>query len=298
LRQTDLKSYLASRRRLVEAALKKDLHSIKGAAALQRAMAYSVFAGGKRLRPVLAIAAAEVLGRKPFVVMPTACGLELIHTYSLIHDDLPCMDDDDMRRGRATSHKVYGEAMATLTGDALLTLAFQLIADNAKIRGVSPARTLSTLKAIALAAGAAGMVGGQAVDTLSQDRKVSRRTLDFIHTRKTGALIAASVSAGATIAGGRPGEVRILGRYGEKIGLAFQIIDDVLDVQGDEKKMGKRVGSDIKKKKITYPGIVGVDASLERAKELVKGAKRDLVRFGRKAEVLSQLADFIIERTF
>lgn len=218
---------------------------------IHEAMRYSVFAGGKRLRPILTIAAAEAVGGSMEQVMPVACALELIHTYSLVHDDLPAMDNDDFRRGRPTNHKVYGEAMAILVGDALLTQAFEVIAGTAV--KVSPDKVNQVTLEIARAAGSLGLIGGQVVDTLSEDQVIDGQVLEYIHRHKTGALFRVAVRAGAILSGASAEELAALTTYAEQMGLAFQIKDDLLDIEGDEAKIGKPVGSDVKNKKPPIP---------------------------------------------
>jgi geranylgeranyl diphosphate synthase type II len=258
-------------------------------------MRYSVFAGGKRLRPILVIAGAEAVGGQMADVMPTACCFELIHTYSLIHDDLPAMDDDDYRRGRLTSHKVFGEAMAILAGDALLTLAFKLVADN--VARVRDARVICDVMAeIATAAGTAGMVGGQVVDIESEGRAVSAETLDYIHVHKTAALIRAALRAGAMLASAHPDHLEAIGRAGASLGLAFQIVDDILDVEGSLAELGKTAGSDLRKGKATYPALHGLEASRRRARALIEETKAALKPLGPRAEPIAGLADFVFER--
>ena len=268
-------------------------------AVVHKAMRYSVFAGGKRLRPFLCLSAAEICGGQPERVMPAACALEVLHTYSLVHDDLPAMDDDDLRRGRPTNHKVFGEGMAILAGDGLLTYAFQLLAENALVPGVKAERVVDAVRGVARAAGSLGMVGGQAMDLMSEESPARgperARILNFIHRRKTGALIKASLDAGAVLAGGTPARRRALARYGEEIGLAFQIADDVLDIVGDKKLLGKR-GSDRDNGKLTFPAVYGLGESRRRAARAVARAKDALSLFGKKAAALSALADYIIER--
>jgi geranylgeranyl diphosphate synthase type II len=258
-------------------------------------MRYSVFAGGKRLRPVLVIAGAEAVGGRMDDVMPTACAMELIHTYSLVHDDLPAMDNDDFRRGRPTSHKVFGEAMAILAGDALLTQAFRLIALNFA-GGGDGGRLRDVLAEVAEAAGAAGMVGGQVVDLESEGRQVGADTVDYIHARKTGALIRASLCAGAIICGATTAERQALGRAGAHLGLAFQIVDDVLDVVGSTKDLGKTAGKDQAQRKATYPAVHGVDASLARARALIADAEEALAALGPRGEPIRALGHFIVDR--
>jgi geranylgeranyl diphosphate synthase, type II len=291
----DLKSYLATSRQSIEESLNRLLPSAEARPAqLHEAIRYSVLAPGKRLRPTLVLAGAEAVGGKAEDVMPTACALECIHAFSLIHDDLPCMDNDDFRRGRLTNHKVYGEALALLAGDALLALAFQLIADNVT---TAPAdRVLPTLRLVAEASGTWGMVGGQVVDMDSQGQEVSAETLRYIHEHKTGALLTASVLAGATLAGASPQQADPLRRYGGHIGLAFQIADDILDVTGDEALLGKPVGSDQERDKATYPRLYGLDESRKRASAEVDAAVETLRPFGPQGEPLRAIARYIVER--
>ncbi len=293
--ETTLQDYLASRRQAIEEALNNYLPSESDRPEnLHQAMRYSVLAPGKRLRPTLVLAAAEAVGASPQTVMPTACALECIHVFSLIHDDLPCMDNDDYRRGRLTSHKVYGEAMALLAGDALLAFAFELIALN--IHTAPADRVLETLRMIAHASGFGGMVGGQVVDMESQGKEVTPDTLRYIHRHKTGALLTGSVLAGAMLAGANDLELYALRTYGDHIGLAFQIADDILDVTGDEALLGKPVGSDEERDKATYPKLFGLEESRRRAHAEVEGAQEALADLDRRADPLRQIARYIIER--
>jgi geranylgeranyl diphosphate synthase type II len=262
---------------------------------IHQAMRYSVLAGGKRLRPALVMAGAEAVGGNPADVLPAACALELIHTYSLIHDDLPAMDNDDYRRGKPTNHKVYGEAMAILAGDALLTLAFQLLAENKSPR---PEDVVRVVREVAVGAGTFGLIGGQVVDTFSEGEEINESTLEYIHRHKTGALYRAAVRAGAILAGAPDEQLAALTEYAEQLGLAFQIKDDILDIEGDEKKIGKPVGSDIKNKKATYPSLFGLDKSREKARLAADGALAALGMFGKEADFLRQLVQFVIERDF
>jgi len=292
---SDLSAYLEAKRRSIEAALDRwlprpDVRPQK----LHEAIRYSVLAPGKRLRPTLTIASAEAVGGQEREVLPTACALECIHVFSLIHDDLPCMDDDDYRRGRLTCHKVYGEAMALLAGDALLTLAFQLIAENAAF--VPAERILPTLRLIAEASGTQGMVGGQVVDMESQGQPVTAQTLEYIHAHKTGALLLASVLAGAMLSGAEAVRMDALRAYGRHIGLAFQIADDILDVTGDQNRIGKPVGSDEERDKATYPKLFGLEESRRRAAAEVEAALLALSDFGARADPLRDIARFIVER--
>jgi geranylgeranyl diphosphate synthase, type II len=292
----DVKAYLDAHRATVDAALDQVLPPESAPPiTIHRAMRYSVLAPGKRLRPVLVIAGAEAVGGKAEAVLDTACALELIHAYSLIHDDLPAMDDDDYRRGRLTNHKVFGEAMAILAGDALLTLAFRLVAGNAA-RVATPAIVGTVVAEVADAAGTDGMVGGQVVDIESEGKTISAEMLDYIHLHKTAALIRAALRVGAQLAGGRPDQVEAISRAGQALGLAFQIVDDILDVEGSLAELGKSAGSDERKKKATYPSLHGLPASRQRARELIEETKRLLIPFGPAAAPICALADFVFER--
>jgi len=292
----DLKAYLEARRAMVDAALDRVLPSEEIVPVnLHRAMRYSVLAPGKRLRPTLVIAGAEAVGGAAETVLDTACALELIHAYSLIHDDLPAMDDDDYRRGRLTNHKVFGEAMAILAGDALLTLAFRLVADNAS-RTADPRTVARVVADVADAAGTDGMVGGQVIDIESEGKDVGLDTLEYIHRHKTAALIRVSLTAGATLSGGTPAQIDAVRRAGESLGLAFQIVDDILDVEGSLAELGKTAGSDVRKKKATYPALHGLDASKRKARGLIDETKRLLEPLGPSAEPIRALADFVFER--
>jgi geranylgeranyl diphosphate synthase type II len=296
-----LHTYFQTRTKLADQALNQLMDTTNAnPEIIHESMRYSVFAGGKRLRPVLVMAGAEICGGKPDRVSPTAAAMELIHTYSLVHDDLPAMDDDDLRRGRPTNHKVYGDAIAILAGDALLTKAFELIARNAKIRGVRPQAIPQVVSLIAHGAGTFGMIGGQVMDMKMEGGqwkpgKGAEQMLKSIHKHKTAALIRVSLEAGAILANATPTQVKHLGEYGEKIGLAFQIADDVLDVVADKKKLGKS-GSDARNKKLTYVALYGLEDSKRRAVALVEEAKAALASFGKKAQVLKQLANYIVER--
>jgi geranylgeranyl diphosphate synthase, type II len=268
---------------------------------VRKAMRYSIFAGGKRLRPTLVLEAAECCGLAPKKALKVAAALEMIHTYSLIHDDLPAMDDDDLRRGKPTNHKVFGEAMAILAGDGLLTKAFEACALNAAELKLPGAAAAELVRLVAYGAGVEGMVGGQVADLAAEGstRKLSKaaaaKTLEAVHRRKTGALIVASLDAGAVLAGAPKARREALRAYGECVGLAFQIADDVLDVVGDKKKLGKR-GSDRDNDKLTYASLYGVDGARAKARALVEMAHAHLEPFGPRAAVLRELADYIIER--
>ena len=263
---------------------------------IHRAIRYSLFAGGKRLRPVLVIAASEAVGCSQEAVMPAAGALEMIHTYSLIHDDLPAMDDDSLRRGNPTSHLVFGEAMAILAGDALLTQAFHLLAGAADGSPPDPERRLRAVAVLAKAAGVEGMIGGQVVDIESEGKKVGAETLSYIHHHKTGALMEAAARLGALLGGGNEQEIDLLARFGKEIGLAFQIIDDVLDVEGDESLLGKSAGKDQKAGKVTYPQIHGIEAARGRAQDLAEHAVDLVAPFGKAGEPLACLARRIVNR--
>ncbi len=293
----ELKTYFSKKIATVERALRSFLP--KDNALISRAMRYSIFAGGKRLRPVLVIMANDVCGGNEKEVLPAACALEFIHTYSLIHDDLPAMDDDDLRRGMPTSHRKFGEATAILAGDALLTDAFRLIALSPR----RPERALKAQRILSEAAGYQGMIGGQMKDTVetgnwnAKSKNASKKNLHYIHLHKTAALIRASLLIGGELAGGSPRQLAALAAYGDKTGIAFQVADDILDIEGDKKLLGKR-GSDRENNKLTYPALYGLEESKALARRLVEEAKQELSLFGGKAGLLRQLADFIIERHY
>lgn len=266
--------------------------------ALRESMRYSLMAGGKRLRPVLVLAAAEAVnGSDLEAAMPVACAIEMIHTYSLIHDDLPAMDNDDFRRGKPTNHKVYGEALAILAGDALLTHAFFSVVQAARAKGADPGAVLAIVEELSVYAGARGMVGGQAADMLGEQGLTSREELEFIHTRKTGDLIVFSLKAGARIGGATDAQLQALEIYGYNVGLAFQIQDDILDLTGDETKLGKPLKSDEKQQKVTYPYFIGLEASQAKVRELTEEGKRavEAAGFANPARLL-QLADYLMKR--
>lgn len=293
----DIRSYLAKKKELVDKALEALVPPAKTfPPAVFEAMRYSLFAGGKRVRPILAVAAAEALGAKTAGLLPAAGALELIHTYSLVHDDLPAMDDDDLRRGRPTCHKVYGEAIAILAGDGLLTMAFEALSDPRRLKAIPAPRLLAIIRELATASGVFGMVGGQVVDIQSEGKEMDLPTLEYIHTHKTGALIRASVRVGALYAGAGERQFAALSRYGELVGLAFQIADDILDLTGKEEELGKDVGSDLEKGKMTFPGFYGLEESRRRAVEVVDKAVAVLKGFDKKADPLRELARYIITR--
>jgi len=283
-------------RRLVDAALRRFLPRPRTVPlTVRRAMAYSLFPGGKRLRPILAITACRALGGRASDVLPAAAAIEMIHTYSLIHDDLPALDNDDLRRGRATSHRVFGEAMAILAGDALLTHAFQIAATHPGSHRLG-GRKVRAIRVLTRAAGVTGMIGGQVMDLEAEGRPYSYGALQRIHRDKTGALISASAQIGGIMAGGRPGDLRALRHYGDDVGLAFQIVDDILDLEGDPDRLGKRVRKDARARKATFPALLGIAESRRRAETAVRRAERAIARFGRRGRPLADLARYIIER--
>jgi geranylgeranyl diphosphate synthase, type II len=293
----DIKAYLTKKRAVVDKALEALVPPAKTfPPKVFEAMRYSLFAGGKRVRPILAIAAAEALGANTAGLLPVAGTLELIHTYSLIHDDLPAMDDDDFRRGRPTCHKVYGEAIAILAGDGLLNLAFEALSDPRRLRTIPAQRLVAVIREVSLASGVLGMVGGQVVDMESEGKDVDFPTLEYIHTHKTGALIRASVRVGALYARASEKRLKALTRYGEMVGLAFQIADDILDIVGTQKEIGKDVGSDMKKGKKTFPSFYGLAESRRRANEVAGHAVAALKDFDRKADPLRELSKYIVTR--
>ena len=292
----DVARYLKERAAAVDEALERLLPpETTPPETIHKAMRYSVFAGGKRLRPVLVIAGAEAVGGSMDRVMPAACAMECIHTSSLVHDDLPAMDNDDFRRGMPTNHKVFGEAMAILAGDGLLTLAFGLLAE-AFADGGDPAALRQVLADLTEAAGTRGMVGGQVADIEAEGRPATAESVDYIHRHKTAALIRTSLRVGATICGATAAQREALGVAGGAIGLAFQIVDDLLDVEATSEQLGKTAGKDQAQQKATYPAVHGLEASRRRAAELVAEAERALAPLGAPAEPIRALARFVLER--
>jgi geranylgeranyl diphosphate synthase, type II len=289
----DFAAYLEASRQRVESALDAALGPERPES-LREAMRYSLLAGGKRLRPILCLASCELAGGTSALALPTAVALEMIHTMSLIHDDLPAMDNDDLRRGRPTNHKVFGEANAILAGDALLTRAFEMVALRSP--GVAPERLLRVLGELSLAAGAPGLVGGQVVDLESEGRQVDLDTLEYIHLHKTGALLQASVLTGALIAGAADDLLAALRTYSRGIGLAFQIIDDILDLTASSAVLGKTAGKDLAADKTTYPKLLGLEESRRRAEALVRESKEALEPWLAQASPLVALADYITSR--
>lgn len=291
----DLSAYLQERQAQVEAALDGAM-SITYPEKIYEAMRYSLLAGGKRLRPILCLATCEMVGGTIAMAMPTACALEMIHTMSLIHDDLPAMDNDDYRRGKLTNHKVYGEDIAILAGDGLLAYAFEFVADNTQ--NVPAERLLQVITRLGRAVGAAGLVGGQVVDLESEGKPdVSIETLNFIHNHKTAALLEACVVCGGILAGTPEVDLQRLSRYAQNIGLAFQIVDDILDITATQEELGKTAGKDLQAQKVTYPSIWGLEESQRQAQQLIQAAATELSLFGEKARPLIAIADFITSRT-
>ncbi len=291
----NLREYLIEQQRLVDAELDRLLPAESAApATIHRAMRYSVFAGGKRVRPILCMEAARAVSLDPAGVETAACALEMVHTYSLIHDDLPALDNDDLRRGKPTCHKVFGEAMAILAGDALLTLAFAVLSGLPAAPGGRRARLVQELATAAGTPG--GMVAGQVADLEGEGRPPEPALLESIHRAKTGALLRASVRMGAIYAGADADQLDALTRYGEHVGLAFQIVDDILDVVESSEALGKTPGKDARQGKITFPAVYGLDVSREMAERERLNAHRALGPFGPEALRLRELADLIVQR--
>ncbi|MFZ2633698.1 MAG: polyprenyl synthetase family protein [Desulfosalsimonadaceae bacterium] len=291
----DLTGFLDNKRRVIDQSLEKIIKSHFGDTRLCQAMQYSLMASGKRLRPVLCMAAAETVGAINPHVIAAACGIEMIHTYSLIHDDLPAMDNDDLRRGKPTCHVQFDESTAILAGDALLTFAFEIFA-SAPVPPENAGLMLQVIRNISKAAGHKGMIEGQMQDIAAEGRALNLDALKTLHNLKTGALIEASVVSGALLACGSESEIRQLEIYARHIGLAFQVVDDILNVEGDEAEMGKATGTDASRGKSTYPALLGLSQSKAFAAELVNNALQALKIFGNKADSLAALANYIIER--
>jgi len=292
----DLKRYLVTRRKEVDGAL--DCFLPKGStppATIHRAMRYSLFAGGKRLRPILCLAAAEACGGRMSAALPLACTVECIHTYSLVHDDLPSMDNDDLRRGRATCHKVFGDGIAVLAGDALLTIAFE-IATHARSTKRYDLREI--FREIATAAGSQKLIAGQVADLEAEGRRISRNQLRYIHENKTAALLTASVRLGAMAANASAKQLAAVTSFGRALGLAFQVIDDILDVTQTSEKLGKSAGKDVAAKKATYPAVIGLEKSRTEARCLTAKAHKALQSLGENASVLRALADYLLQREY
>ncbi len=292
----DLNKYLKEKRKSVDGFLKKYISAQKKnkdcPKNLAEAMGYALTAGGKRVRPILAIASYEAAGGRSESILPVASSIELIHTYSLVHDDLPAMDDDDLRRNKPTTHKAFGEAEAILAGDALLTDAFNIISEA----DAKPALLIKVISELSYGSGPQGMVGGQSVDILLEGKKATKKQLLYIHKHKTGALISASIRIGAIMANASTAKLEALTEYGDKIGLAFQVTDDILDVTGTMEEMGKPTGSDDAKGKNTYPSIFGLEEAQKIAEKLVNDSLNALKVFGKKAEPLEEIAKYILAR--
>ena len=290
----NLDKYLRDLKQEVEAALDASI-AVTYPEKIYESMRYSLMAGGKRLRPILCLAACELLGGDRASAMPTACAMEMVHTMSLIHDDLPSMDNDDFRRGKLTNHKVYGDDIAILAGDALLAYAFEFIADQTN--GVPAERILKAIAHLGHAVAATGLVGGQVVDLECEGKRdVTAETLTFIHIHKTAALLESCVICGALLAGANDTDIKRLSTYANNIGLAFQIIDDILDITATSEQLGKTAGKDIAAQKVTYPSLWGIEASQQKAQELVAQAKAQLISYGDAALPLMALADYITAR--
>ncbi|MEY4517591.1 MAG: hypothetical protein RLZZ499_190 [Cyanobacteriota bacterium] len=290
----DLNNYLKQQQIIVEQALDQSI-AIAKPEKIYEAMRYSLLAGGKRLRPILCLATCELMGGTEAMAMPTACALEMIHTMSLIHDDLPAMDNDDFRRGKPTNHKVYGDDIAILAGDGLLAYAFEYVATQTK--NVAPENIIRVVAALGRTVGAAGLVGGQVLDLESEGKAdITAETLSFIHTHKTGALLEASVVCGAILANAQPEDIARLSRYAQNIGLAFQIIDDILDITATDEQLGKTAGKDLQAQKATYPSLWGLEKSRLKAQELVDDAITQLFTYDIKAEPLRAVASYIVTR--
>lgn len=294
-RRPAAEAFLAEHGRLVEEALDRHLPSVDTPPQIvHRAMRYSVFAGGKRLRPILVIAGAGVAGMAPRDILPAACAAELIHTYSLIHDDLPAMDNSPMRRGRPTCHVVFGEAMAVLAGDALHALAFELLVRTAEHPGCPPERIVRAVGELTRGIGTAGMVGGQVLDMIAAGGPPDEASVREIHRLNTGSLIRACLRIGGILGGASEADIEILTRYGENLGLAFQIIDDILDVVGEQAKLGKETGSDVNK--VTFPAVFGLERSRQLADEATRQAIASVEPLGPRGTHLRDLALFLLQR--
>lgn len=287
-----LKNYLKTKRELVDLSIEYHLNKLKYPSVIAEGMRYSVLNGGKRLRPILLLMVLELFNKKIDLGLPIAVAIEMIHSYSLVHDDLPALDNDDYRRGKLTTHKKFGEAEAILIGDALLTHSFSVVTDETK--GVASDKLVRIIGMISRYAGINGMIGGQTVDIESEKKKVSLETLKYIHENKTGKLIKLPIEIGAIISDATEEEYKALERYANGIGLAFQIKDDILDIEGDFEKIGKPIGSDLELEKTTYPSIFGIEKSKEILNEAISDAKRSLNIFSKeKVQIFLELADYI-----
>jgi geranylgeranyl diphosphate synthase, type II len=292
----DLKRYLIARQKEVDRGLDRFLPKTSvPPATIHKAMRYSLFAGGKRLRPILCLAAAESCGGRINAALPLACAVECIHTYSLIHDDLPSMDNDDLRRGRATCHKVFGEGIAILAGDALLTIAFEIAV---RTKTTSRYDLRDFFGEIASAAGSRRLIAGQVADLEAEGQRINRAQLRYIHENKTAALLTASVRLGAMAANANAKQLTAITAFGRALGLAFQVIDDVLDVTQTSEKLGKSAGKDVAAKKATYPAVIGLEKSRKEARRLTREAHASLKSLGENAAVLRALADYLLQREY
>ena len=292
----DLKSYIQEKNQVIDTALEAMIQDSKLSPALVEAMKYSLMAGGKRIRPVLCLAACEAVGGQPQKALTAACALEMIHTYSLIHDDLPAMDDDKLRRGKATCHIAFDEATAILAGDALLTLAFEVLSSVDSTHGYPAEQGLQVIHLISGAAGYRGMIQGQMLDIASEGTALDADQLETMHRLKTGALIEASLSCGALLGGADHRQKEFLRDYGRKIGLAFQVADDILNVEGNPDFMGKAVGTDNEREKSTYPSVLGMEKARQFSKKIIQEALQALEPFDKQADPLRAIATYIIER--
>ena len=292
----NLKAYLTSRQKRIDRTLDRYLPGESTRpATIHKAMRYSLFAGGKRLRPILTLAAAEACEGRIEHALPFACAMECIHTYSLVHDDLPSMDNDDFRRGRPTCHKVFGENIAVLAGDALLTIAFEIISRAKPTRR----HDMSTLlREVAVAAGSQKLIAGQVADLEAEGKKTTRQDLRYIHENKTAAILTTSVRLGAMSANAGTKQLSAITKFGRSLGLAFQVIDDILDVTQTTEKLGKSAGKDVAAQKATYPAVIGLDASRAEAKRLTRNAHNALSVFEDKGETLHALANYLLEREY
>jgi geranylgeranyl diphosphate synthase, type II len=295
LKAFDLMGYLEGRRVMVDQSLEESI-TVVYPEKIYNAMRYSLMAGGKRLRPILCLATCELAGGTLSMAMPTACALEMIHTMSLIHDDLPAMDNDDYRRGKLTNHKVYGEDIAILAGDGLLAYAFEYLA--VQTQNVPAERLLQVVARLGHAVAATGLVGGQVVDLECEGlSNVGVETLHFIHSHKTGALLEAAVLSGAELAGADQNLLQRLTCYARNVGLAFQIVDDILDITATQEELGKTAGKDLQAQKATYPSLWGIEGSRQQAQQLIDAAKAEVASFGQGAIPLMAIADFVTART-
>jgi geranylgeranyl diphosphate synthase type II len=292
----DLKDYIRVRQKTVDSALDRFLPKENTKpATIHKAMRYSLFAGGKRLRPILCLASAEACNGRINKALPAACAMECIHTYSLVHDDLPSMDNDDFRRGRPTCHKVFGDGIAVLAGDALLTIAFEIISRAKPTPRYDMARLL---REVAVAAGSQKLIAGQVADLEAEGKNAGRAELLYIHQNKTAAILTTSVRLGAMSANASPKQLDAITHFGRALGLAFQVIDDILDVTQTSQKLGKSAGKDVAAKKATYPAVIGLERSRAEAKRLTREAHRALSIFGPKGDALRALANYLLEREY